>query len=122
MSARVLPPEEWDRLDDPRLPVPFVPYVNPENAEVVVVEQDGRIVAMMTVFKATHIEGPWIDPEARGLGVTRSLLRRATELAREDGSRWVYAGAADDRMRGILGRLKAVQIPMDTYVMPLGGN
>jgi ribosomal protein S18 acetylase RimI-like enzyme len=122
MSARVLPPEEWHRLDDPHLPRPFVGYVNPADANVVVVEDGDRIVAMMTVFKATHIEGTWIDPETRGLGVARSLLRTARELARKDGSRWAYTGASDDRMRGLLSRLKATQIKMDTYVMPLGGE
>ena len=122
MSARVLPPEEWHRLDDPRLPASLLRYIKPEHAEAVVVEENGRIVAMMMVFKAPHIEGIWIDPSVRGVGVARSLLRTAKQLARMDGSEWAYTGAVDDKMRAILARLKARRIPMDTYVMPLGGD
>ena len=112
----MLPPEEYARLE--RTGIPLFPGVSPEDVSVVVVEDKGKVVACMTVLRATHFEGAWIDPEHRNAGVTRSLLRMASEIA---GSEWVFAGAADDHMRDVLGRLGAVMLPMDAYVLSLGG-
>lgn len=120
MKARVLPPEEWDRLGVTNLP-PITPYVRPQDIEVVVVEDGDKIVASMAVMRLTHFEGAWIDPQYRGnAGLVRMLLHSATEEARAWTDNWVIAGAADDRMRDILARLGGVKIPMDTYALGLG--
>jgi hypothetical protein len=76
----------------------------------------------MTVLRATHFEGAWIDPEHRNAGVTRGLMRLAADIARERwDNQWVFAGSADERMTDVLGRLGAVRVPMDTYMIGLGG-
>lgn len=118
MIARVLEPEEWGRLGEGQIP-PLFPYVEPRNIAVVVVEDEGKIVATMTVLQATHIEGTWIDGEHKH--VARSLLRLATTVAKAGGARWAFTGACDDKVRRIIERLGGRLIPMDTWVMPLGG-
>lgn len=119
MIARILPPEEWGRLS--HTGVPFLPGLNPDDIDIVSVEDEGKLVAAMTVFKITHFEGVWVSPEKRGLGATRAMLRLAAGLAKARGNSWVVAGAADDRMRHILGRMGAHKLQMDPYLLSLGG-
>jgi GNAT superfamily N-acetyltransferase len=121
MRARILSPEEWQRMEGPQIP-PLIPYVSPENIHVLVVEDKGRIVACLTVLQATHFEGLWIDPEHRNAGVSRSLLTLATALAEARGEKWVFGGADSEQMRGFLGRLGAKQVPMELYALWIGGN
>jgi hypothetical protein len=121
VNARILPPEEWSRLD--RKPVMLFPYVQPENIDVVVVEDEGEISACMTVLRATHFEGLWITPERRkNAGVMRALLRQATALARLRGDQWVFGGAEKDEMRGYLERGGGVKVPMDLCALWVGGE
>lgn len=120
MNARILPREEWGRLE--RAPVMLFPYTQPENVAEVVVEDGDRVLACMSVLRATHFEGLWVDPSARRHpGVMRGLLRQATAIAQVRGERWVFGGAEHDQMRGFLGRLGGVQVPMDLYALPVGG-
>lgn len=120
MKARILPPEEWARLGRTELP-PLLPYVDPDNCAVVVVEDGERIVASMAALRATHFEGLWVEPEHRGnAGVMRSLLRLSTALARMRGERFVFSGAADDRMRSFAERLGGVRMPLDFYALWVG--
>ncbi len=119
MNVRVLPPEEWPRLTELQQPQ-FVEYVQPEDIDVVVVEEAGKIVATMSVLRAVHIEGTWIDPEHRNPGVRRGLLRLAGQVARDRGARWAFTGAADEQTKRMLDK-HATRLEMDTYVMSLGG-
>jgi len=124
MIARILPPEEWDRV---RHNAPMLAdYVNPGDVALVVVEEGERIVATMTVMRATHFEGAWIDPGERNGGVTRSLLNLAVDVARGWGQSWAFGGAqegpAGDQMRGILTRLKGRRMPVEFHALPLGGD
>lgn len=100
---------------------PAFPYVSPENVSVVVVEDDGgKVIACMTVLRATHFEGAWIDPAHRNAGVTRALLRLASAIAMARGEQWVFGGAAGDQMRDILQRLDCRHLPMDLYAVWVG--
>ena len=97
----------------------MVAQVRPGDAQVVVVESEGRIVASMTVLRMTHLEGTWVDPEHRNAGTVRALLRAAGEAARKWSNGWVVTSADDDQVRGILGRMHAVKLPVDTYLLGL---
>lgn len=120
MKARTLGPEEWGLIEKDGMP-PLFPFVDPANVDVVAVEDEGEIVACMTVLRVTHFEGLWIAPSRRGnAGVLRSLLRRGNAIAKERGEQWVMGGAADDAMRGYLGRLGGVAIPMDLFALGVG--
>jgi GNAT superfamily N-acetyltransferase len=117
MKARVLPREEWSRLE--RTGFPLFPGVRPEDIVVVVVEDDEKVVASVTILRATHFENLWLDPEQRNAGVSRALLRAAIGAAHQWTDDWVFATAADDRMRDMLNRVGAIRIPVDPYVLAL---
>lgn len=117
----MLPPEEYASLE--RTGIPLFPGIRQEDVAVVVVEDGGKVVACMSVLRATHFEGAWIDPEHRNAGVTRGLLNLAKEIAKSRWENdWVFAGAADDKMRDVIGRLGGVALPMDSFVLSLGGE
>src|SRR6185436_14646951 len=55
VRARILSSQEWGLLERTELP-PLLPYINPENAAMVVVEEEGRVVASLAALRATHLE------------------------------------------------------------------
>jgi predicted N-acetyltransferase YhbS len=88
--------------------------------DVVVVEKDGKIIGSLSVLRASHFEGLWVEPKYRGnAGIMRALIRKGTSIARLRGESWVFGGAADYRMRNFAERLGGIKIPMDLYVMGL---
>ena len=90
---------------------------------MVVVEEEGRVVASLAALRATHFEGLWIDPKCRGnAGVARALLRHATALAQVRHESWVFGGCADERMRTFIERIGGVQVPMELYALWIGGK
>lgn len=122
MIARILPRDEWGRLTGSN--VPMFGSVRPEDVDIVVVEDGDKIIACLTVLRITHFEGVWIDPESKGLGVTRALLRLAIELARVRGDDWVMGAAenGDERMAKVLDKMGAVRVGLTPYVIALGGE
>ena len=68
MTSRLLPKDEWGRLVGTQLET-VVPVL-PEGAQVLVVEDDGAIVACCALYPLWHLEGLWIDAKA----ATRPLL------------------------------------------------
>lgn len=103
------------------IPIPMIaPYLPPSDVDVVVVEEDGKIVAAWTVMNVVHLEGVWVDPEHRRAGVVRSLIRTALAKARDRGQHWAFTGANDDHTRDIITRMGGKLVPMETWVLPLG--
>lgn len=123
VRPRLLPPEEWDRINSPGLPE-LLPYLEPQNLTVAVVEDDEeKIVASVCAINITHFEGLWIVPEHRGnAGVFRPLIRQAYAVPRVKGERWVIGGAEenDAKMRGVCTRLGGQRLPLTFYAMPVG--
>jgi ribosomal protein S18 acetylase RimI-like enzyme len=119
MIARVLAKDEWARLAETELPA-LLDKVRPEDADVLVVEDVGRIVGCVAAVRVTHLEGLWIAPEYRGnAGLGRRLLRGSRGLVGR--SKWVWAGAASECMRSLLSRLGAVRLPLESYVLKVEG-
>lgn len=117
-TARILPREEWDRL--PEDVAAFCATLNPEDVAPVVVEDAGVIVARLLVMRAPHLESFWIAPEYAGnAGVTRALLRGATEQALQWGPTWVMANAEPGAMCDTLERLGGQWLPVHTFMLPL---
>ena len=54
--ARVLPRDEWDRLEPTGVKL-LAPSLRDEDSEVLVIEDAGRIVATMGTYRVTHFEG-----------------------------------------------------------------
>jgi len=123
MQARVLGPEEWLERGSKTLAAPLIQYVSPENTALVVVEDEGKMVASVAAIRVTHFEGLWMDTAHRGNpGIMRGLLRKATSLAKERGEYWVLAGADGEEMRGFTRRLGGIVLPLDFYALWVGGK
>lgn len=120
LRTRILDASEWARV--PVALETLLPHVAPDDAQVVVVEEHGRIVASWAVLRVVHLEGLWIDPAYRGrVSVARRLYTATLEAARRWTSGWAMTGAASDDVRALLDHAGAQKLPMDTYVMPLTG-
>lgn len=121
MKARVLPPEEWDRLAQSELPA-LLALTHPRDVDVVGIESGGELAACIAVLKITHFEGVWVDPRFRGNpGVMRSLLREAYAIPEARGEHWAIGGAATPDMRGYLSRIGA-PLQADYYAIKVGGD
>lgn len=124
MRTRILPRDEWSRLERTEI-TPFS-TMPPEDIAVVVVEDEDKVLACMTVVRLTHLEGLWIDPGTKNAGVGRALISAVTEVARKWTEVAVVGGAeegpAGEQMRDILGRVGGVRMPLDFYMVPLGGK
>lgn len=119
MTSRILPPEEWPRLAGTELETSW-PHLDPANAQIVVVEHEGVIVACWALMRVVHVEGVWIAPAHRGtLGVVKRLLTVMRGCARAWGASYVWTGAITDDVRGLIGRLGGKPIPFDCYAMPI---
>ena len=116
---RLLPREEWGRLDGFDI-AGFVGLVPPDAARVVVMEDAGRIVGVWGAFRVVMLEGVYVAPEYRRHAHAMKALRDLTlAQARRWGALWAYTGAASDAVRRLIRRLGGARVPMDTYVVPV---
>lgn len=116
MTRRLLPVSDWYRLAETPQLGPIWQHL-PANARVVVVEDDGAIVATWALLPVVHVEGLWIAPSHAAAGVP--LLRGMRQEARAMGAERVWTGADSDAIRGLLERFHAQPVPYDSFVMPL---
>jgi len=121
MMTRILPVEEWDRLKGMDLEGPLS-MMNPEHVDVVVVEDDGKIVAHWMLVSMLHVEGLWIAPEARKRGaVARRLWSGMRQTVAARGSSSVLTGAVSEEVKGLLDHAGAMSLP-DQFVLPMRGR
>ena len=118
MKTRILPPDEWHKLNTGFPPLGTT--LRPEDAQVIVVEDGDRIVASVGVFRITHFESLWIDPEYSGnAGLGRRLMRAAVEAARKWTDQWVWGASGTSKMNTYLYRMGGRKMPVETFVVPL---
>lgn len=121
MTTRVLPREEWPRLDGTELELVW-PHL-PDTARVVVVEDGTDVLGCWAFFPVIHAEGLWIaEPHRKRTGVARRLLRGMRETVRAMGGRVVSTAALTDDVRGLLTGFGAVQLPGTHHAMPIEGR
>jgi len=117
--TRVLPPEEWHKLSVTDM-TNIGPAFRPEDVQIVVVEDEGRIVATLGAFRVCHLEGLWIDPEYRGnAGMARKLMKGAVSAVRKWNDEWAYGASGTDHMNDIMQRMGGVKMPVETFVIPV---
>jgi len=115
MTTRVLPRHEWPRLKGTELETLW-PLL-PQDADVLVVEEDGDIVGCWALYLLPHVEGVWVHPAHRGRGgVVRRLLsgmRTLVYALQRDTA--VQTGALDTEdgavVAEMLKKLGAVELP-----------
>lgn len=110
MDARILPRDEWWRLDGLELGT-IAPNM-PGGTAVLVVEDDGQIVGHLALVPLWHAEAIWIAPgRRRRAGVFRRLLRALGAAARGLNAPRVIPGSMGPEMDRILERLGAEPLP-----------
>ena len=119
MSARVLPPEEWHRLEGTEAG-PLWREFNPENTRVLVVEEDGKIVGTWIMLRTVHAECIWIAPSHRGrFGVSKGLLRGMRGVAKEWDVDRVVTGSVSPHVTDLIKRLGGFPIQCESFVLPV---
>jgi len=123
VTDRILPQEEWERLDGTEI-AEALPYLKPSDVQIVVVEDGERIVAAWAVLRPVQLEGVWIAEDYRKRGMVAGRLLAATmAVARATGAQWAYTGATTQEVANLLTKhLDAVKYPADTYLVPLTEN
>lgn len=119
MTHRILPRADYARLDGTYL-APAVPYLAADT-QVVIVEQDDRIISHWTLMKAPHVECVWTHPDYRASGAAmRQLLAGMRDLAVSEGiARVITSVEADDAVvHRLLHHLRADKLP-DSYVFSI---
>jgi hypothetical protein len=120
-ATRVLPPAEWSRLQGTELD--GVTAHLPPTAQIVVVEQDGAIVACWAAFNVLHVEGIWIAPAHRRSGsVARRLLRAMRQVVASFGCRSAMTAALTDEVDGFITRLGGTRVPGTHFLLPFEGD
>ena len=106
MTSRILPRDEWARLEGTLL-WPAAKSFDPESV-VMVVERDGRIVGCAAYYPQWHLDGVWIAPDVPPVGVGRRLLTMVKRVAQEYGIRSVWAMAMSARSQKLIQSLGPV--------------
>lgn len=118
MISRILPPEEWPRLNGTEAEKAW-PLFNPENTRVYVVEDEGQIVACWTMLRMVHAECLWIAPSHRGsFGVFKRLIGGMRESAKIWGAASVITGSVTEAVTRIIARLGGEPLPGLMFALP----
>lgn len=117
MTSRLLPVEEWPRLDGTEA-AEIWRHLDPARTHVLAVEQDGAIVGTWVLMNVLHAECLWIAPEYRGkTSVARRLWTAMQRTARALGVPAVATAALTDDVRQLLEHVGATKVPGDHYAM-----
>lgn len=119
MKTRILPPDEWSKLDGTEAG-PAWRYLNPENTQVIVVEDADRIVGTWLMVRIVHAECIWIAPDYRGVfGVAKRLLKGMREIATAWGVDRVVTGSLTPHVTDLISRLGGTPMPCESFVLPV---
>jgi GNAT superfamily N-acetyltransferase len=119
MTTRILPDVEYARLADTPL-APAWPRLVGQDATIVVVEAEGRIVATGALVRLLHGEEVWVDPAYRGAGgALRPLLEGLSEAARAQGAEAVVASTVSSAVAERLEHAGGLRWPGFVYRVPV---
>jgi len=117
MTARILPPSEWSRLE----PLGFAdiwPTWNPDDVRVCVVENEqGEITDHWVAIRFWHVEALRVHHPSAALRLWRIMTRTLKEL----GVSTVWTGAVENDAvtKDFIVRMGGQSLPMDHFVMPV---
>jgi hypothetical protein len=119
MIARVLPPEEWPRLAGTEAEHVW-PVLNPENAEIRVVEEDGEIVGVWCGLRMMHAECFWIAPKYRGsYRVIKGLWNGLCETAKRWGVSRMETASMDPHVSDMIQRWGGERVTWEAFIVPI---
>lgn len=112
MTSRVLPIEEWARLDATSAATVWRD-LDPNFAEVLVVERAGAIVGQVILLTVLHAE---CCENAGGPGVMRLLWEGLQARVARAGGKAVWGAAVETPMRRLLER-HGTPVPGDHFIL-----
>lgn len=119
-QARVLPFAEWWRLGGTELDHLSGLDQEPEGVRVVVVEQEGELVACWASVTAMHVEGLWYRPDKHhSSAVGRALLEEMTRLLQSAGATEVLTLAVSEEIEAMIARVGGRLVPGRLWVFPV---
>lgn len=119
MTSRILDPSDWHRLVGTEVEHVW-PLLNPEQTQILVIEDEGEIVGTLTLVSIWHAECLWIHPDYRkGCGVMRRLIDGMWNTAHRLGAKRLWSGSLSDATTNILHRLGAHEIPGRSFSFPV---
>lgn len=119
MTHRILPREEWAKLAGTEAGA-FAPLLPPDAASVLVVEDNGQIVATWALVSMLHAEGLWIAPSHRGrFGVVKRLLSGMRAMARSIGATSVQTASVSPDVTSFIERLGGSPLPGQMFILPM---
>lgn len=122
MTSRVLPQSEWSRLDAAGAETVWK-LLDPDKAQILVIEENGEIVGTLTLMSVLHAECLWIKPShRRGYGVIKRLLDGMWSESRAMGFRALWSGSLSETMTDIMHRIGASEVPGKSFVFPVKGT
>jgi hypothetical protein len=87
MTTRLLPHEEWTRLDPEKMKLPAIGGAAVDGSVLVVEDDQGVIIGCWSVITCVHVEGAWIDPRYRGkVAVGRRLWNAMKSVVKQRGA------------------------------------
>lgn len=120
MRTRVLPADEWARLDGTSLGRAWR-LLPTSGVTVVVVEHGGAIVGHAVLFHAVHAEDWWVAEDHRKKGVVVGHLVDAVKVAARQQGAGAFVTASDStEVTQLLGHLGAARLPGAAYAVPAG--
>lgn len=118
MTPRMLPYAEWSRLVGTEAEEVW-PHLDPLKSHVIVLEEDGQIIACHVLMQVLHAECLWVHPDHRQPAVSRTLWNAVQTHARSLGATTLATAANDDRVMRLLAYVGAIKLPGEHYVIPL---
>jgi len=108
-NTRVLPYDEWERVRHTEIG-PALDALDPAKTKILVIEDDGEIIATWTEMIVIHCEGVWVKESHRNsAAVVRALFRGMRHLVQQEGAKVAWTTAITDTMSRMLRR--AVPVP-----------
>ena len=120
MMTRILPREEWSRLDGPefREALHKVEPFCAADPQVLVVEDGTDILGYLFLLPFWHAEGAWVDPAHRGkAAVFGQLLLGLGTAAQALGVKVVFPASDSESMRDIIMGLGGVEIAAQLFAL-----
>lgn len=121
MRARVLPVEEWPRLAGTDAETVW-PMLDPQRTAIVVVEDQGVIVAHHILLFVLHAEALWVHPDYRGTTTAAGRLWQAVKRAVAGcGSRGFVTASMSAQVEALIAHVGGVEVPGKQFVINVEG-
>ena len=111
ITVERLPKQEFGSLR--KIEEGFVP--NADESIVVVAKDGEKIVGRMFLISVAHVEGTWIDAEARNGTIAARMMREMEKQAAGAGLRTIFAYAEDEKVGEYIERLGYSKVPLAVF-------